>query len=531
MNSRRPQTVPPPVLSGFPVSRRTAIRGGLVAAAAAWLGWPLISSRAAEDRKRVRLFVRELPITVNGRTSKVMGIVQADGTSGFSPEREDGFSVEVINQLNVPTCIHWHGLILPNAMDGVPFVTQDPIPPGGTFSYDFPLSQSGTYWMHSHYGLQEQFLNAAPLVIWTPEERAKADRQVVVMLSDFSFTPPAEILQRLLHPDAMPARAGNEMSGMNMAMAATVAMAAQTWDDAAGRLVKTPVRRPPPDIDVRYDALLANRRTWDDPEIVTVKPGETVLLRMIAASSATNFYVDTGTLDAEILAVDGKAVEPVRGNFFQLAIAQRIDLRVTIPGSGGSWPILAQGEGTKQLCGIVLRTADAKPEPFRREAVLSTAGLDNTQERQLRAAQPLAGRPADRLLPAALGGSMRGYRWTINGKSYPNRDALEVKEGERVEVTLTNPTMMGHPMHLHGHDFQVVEIDGQEVAGALRDTVNIPPQSAMRIAFDADNPGLWAFHCHILYHLARGMFTVVKYEGADEKFWQPEESSREVQTF
>lgn len=468
---------------------------------------------------------------VNGRTVKVMGIVQADGTHGYAPERGEGFSVEVINELNVPTCIHWHGLILPNAMDGVPFVTQDPIPPGGRFAYDFPLSQSGTYWMHSHYGLQEQFLNSAPLVIWTAEERAKADRQVVVMLSDFSFTPPAEILQGLLHPDAMPAPAGDGMSGMSMASASTVAVAAQAWDDASGRLVKSPVRRPPADIDVRYDALLANRRTLDDPEVVTVRPGESVLLRMIAASSATNFYVDTGALDAEILAVDGKAVEPVRGNFFQLAIAQRIDLRVVIPQSGGSWPILGQGEGTKQLCGVVLRTADAKPEPLPREAVLNAAALDNTQELRLRAAQPLAGRPADRILPAALGGSMRDYRWTINGQSYPNRDALSVKPGERVEVTFTNPTMMGHPMHLHGHDFQVVEIDGQPVAGALRDTVNVPPRTAMRIAFDADNPGIWAFHCHILYHLARGMFTVVKYDGADEKFWQPEESAREVQTF
>nr|HRJ73462.1 multicopper oxidase family protein [Terrimicrobiaceae bacterium] len=478
-----------------------------------------------------RLFVRELPLVVNGRPARVMGIVQADGTLGYSPERDAGFSVEVVNQLNVPTCIHWHGLILPNAMDGVPFVTQDPIPPGGTWSYDFPLSQSGTYWMHSHYGLQEQFLNSAPLVIWTPEERAKADRQIVVLLSDFSFTPPTEILQGLLHPDAMADAAGDGMAGMNMASASTVAMAAQTWDDAAGRLVKSPVRRPPADVDVRYDALLANRRTWDDPEVITVSPGETVLLRMIAASSATNFYVDTGTLDAEILAVDGKAVEPVRGNFFQLAIAQRIDLRVVIPQAGGSWPVLGQGEGTKQLCGIVLRTADAKAEPLPREAILNAAALDNTQELRLRAAQPLAERPADRTLPAALGGSMRDYRWTINGRSYPNRDALQVRAGERVAVDFTNPTMMSHPMHLHGHDFQVVEIDGQPIAGALRDTVNVPPGAAMRIAFDADNPGLWAFHCHILYHLARGMFTIVGYDGAGEKFWQPEESAREIQTF
>jgi len=95
-------------------------------------------------------------------------------THGYSPEKNDGFHVEVVNQLKVPTSIHWHGSILPNLMDGVPFVTQNPIAPGKSFSYDFPLKQSGTYWMHSHYGLQEQLYNSAPLIIWTPEERAKA---------------------------------------------------------------------------------------------------------------------------------------------------------------------------------------------------------------------------------------------------------------------------------------------------------------------------------------------------------------------
>src|SRR5881394_3302925 len=145
----------------------------------------------------VRLFVKEVPLKVLGKEVTVIAIEQADGSQGYSPEKSDGFHVEVVNQLKVPTSLHWHGLILPNLMDGVPFVTQDPIAPGKSFRYDFPLKQSGTYWMHSHYGLQEQLYNSAPLIIWTPEERAKAERQVVVMLSDFSFTPPEQILKGL----------------------------------------------------------------------------------------------------------------------------------------------------------------------------------------------------------------------------------------------------------------------------------------------------------------------------------------------
>lgn len=465
----------------------------------------------------VRLFVKDAPLSINGREVPMMAITQEDGAAGYSPDQKDGFQVEVVNQLDVPTSIHWHGLILPALMDGVPFVTQDPIPPGGTFKYDFPLKQSGSYWMHSHYGLQEQYLNSAPLIVWTPEEKAKADVQHVVMLSDFSFTSLADILKKLKSGMSMP------MPGMKKPEAEM--LYAQGWDGK--KFVRKKAPGAPADVDVHYDALLANRQTIQDPELLVVKPGQTVLLRLIAASSATDFYVDTGILDAELLAVDGKPVEPLQGNYFQLAVAQRIDLRVRIPEAGGAFPILFQGEGTKQLAGLVLATAGVDAPVLPQQAELATAALDNLQEKKLRAAKPLAAKPADKTFPAVLGGSMGTYVWTINEAAYPNRNAFEVKEGDRVEIVMKNTNSMGHPMHLHGHDFQVVEIDGEKVEGALRDTVEVPPGSTIKIAFDANNPGLWAFHCHILYHLASGMFTVLKYEGADTKFWQPEKSATE----
>jgi FtsP/CotA-like multicopper oxidase with cupredoxin domain len=122
------------------------------------------------------------------------------------------------------------------------------------------------------------------------------------------------------------------------------------------------------------------------------------------------------------------------------------------------------------------------------------------------------------------------YVGTINSFAYPNDHSLNVKEGERVEIVMRSDTAMSHPMHLHGHDVQVVEIDGKKLNGALRDTVMIPPKSTTKVIFDANNPGVWAFHCHILYHLAAGMFTVLKYQGADTKFWQPEKSLSELAT-
>lgn len=491
----------------------------------------LIGDALGSPSEPVRLFVKEVPLKVLGKDLTVIAIEQADGTQGYSPEKADGFHVEVVNKLKVPTSIHWHGLVLPNLMDGVPFVTQDPIAPGKSFRYDFPLKQSGTYWMHSHYGLQEQLYNSAPLIIWTPEERAKADRQVVVMLSDFSFTPPDQILKGLksgmqpigtkASPEKKMDAASSEKMPGNMGASAPSEVVAQKWDDQKQRLVRTIVRAPEAEIDVKYDALLANRRTLDDPEMISVNAGESVLLRLIAASSNQNFYVDTGGLETELLAVDGKGVQPIKGNFFQLGVAQRLDLKVTIPKEGGAYPILAQGEGTKLLCGVVLITKGATVPKLSRAASVSTASLDNTQEKRLRAVNSLSDRSIDRTLPAALGGNMAAYVWTINGAAYPNSNSLNMKSGERVGIAFTNSTSMGHPMHLHGHDFQVVEIDGEKVSGALRDTLMVPPGSKMTVAFDADNAGVWPMHCHLLYHLDTGMFTVVKYDGADTKFWQP----------
>src|SRR5207248_3754356 len=480
----------------------------------------------------VRLFVKDVPLKVLRKEVTVIAIEQADGTQGYSPEKSSGLHVEVVNQLKVPTSLHWHGLILPNLMDGVPFVTQDPIAPGKSFRYDFPLKQSGTYWMHSHYGLQEQVYNSATLIIWTPEERAKTDRQVVVMLSDFSFTPPEQILKGLKSgmqtPNMKKDPSGEKsessslgkMSG-SMGKSSPAEVIAQKWDDQKQMLVRTMLRAPEAEIDVKYDALLANRRTLDDREIISVNAGESVLLRLIAASSNQNFYVDTGTLEAELLAVDGKAVQPIKGNFFQLGVAQRLDLKVTILKEGGAYPILAQGEGTKLLCGVVLVTKGASVPQLSRTAAVSTAALDNTQEKKLRAVNPLPDHPIDRVLQAALGGNMGTYVWTINEAAYPNRKSLDIRKGERVGIAFSISTNMGHPMHLHGHDFQVVEIDGEKISGALRDTLMVPPGSRMTVAFDADNAGIWPLHCHLLYHLDSGMFTVVKYDGADTKFWKP----------
>ncbi len=503
----------------------------LLAVAAAGALLRADSPPAASQTPPIKLTVKEVPLTVLDRKVKVVAVEQDNGEQGYSPQMTQGFHVEVVNKLPVPTTLHWHGLILPNAMDGVPFVNQDPIPPGGSHAYDFPLQQSGTFWMHSHYGLQEQQLNAAPMIILSPEQAGRAEAQFTVMLSDFSFTDPMIILKHLMGKSGMKGMGEKKGMGGMKSMGDTDAkesLVVQKWDDAAGKFVAQEIKAGAPDIDVKYDALLANRRTPADPEVEQVKPGETVLLRLVAASSATNFFIDTGSLEATILATDGADVQPLKGNFFQLGIAQRLDLLVKIPESGGAFPILALGEGTKLQAGIVLATPGAMAPKMGISGERKAGGLDNTQEVHLTAREPLAQKPVDRSLPSVLGGSMAPYSWTINGAAYPNRNSLDVKEGERVEIVIKNATGMAHPMHLHGHVFEVTEIDGQKITGARRDTILVPPWSTIKVQFDANNPGIWAYHCHIVYHLATGMFTVLKYDGADTKFWQPEKTETEL---
>jgi len=173
-----------------------------------------------------------------------------------------------------------------------------------------------------------------------------------------------------------------KMAGMDKD-AAKVPVITQQWDEKTQRFVRAMVEGKPANADVHSDALLANRKTIDAPEVLTVEPGDTVLLRLIGASCATDFFVDTGSLDAELLAVDGCAVKPLRGNFFQLAIGQRIDLRVTIPKEGGAFSVIAQGEGTELLAGVVLSTKGADVPSLPASAKMKTASLDNTQEKRL----------------------------------------------------------------------------------------------------------------------------------------------------
>ena len=263
---------------------------------------------------------------------------------------------------------------------------------------------------------------------------------------------------------------------------------------------------------MKYDAFLANDRTLADPDVVKVEPGGRVLLRIINSSSMSAFHVDLGQLDGELIAVDGFEVAPVTARRFPIAVAQRLDIRLAIPPAPAAHPVLALLEGESQQTGIVLVAGRAPIARLPDAAGTASPALTLDLERRLRAVKPLAPRKADRVHTLNLTGQMAGYVWSINNVAW-NKDVppLPLAAGERVELVFVNKTPMPHPMHLHGHEFQVVEIDGTRFAGAVRDTVLVPPGRRVVVAFDANNPGLWVLHCHLLYHLEAGMLTTLRY--------------------
>jgi FtsP/CotA-like multicopper oxidase with cupredoxin domain len=395
--------------------------------------------------------------------------------------------------------VHWHGLTPPSDQDGVPEFSQPALKAGGDYEYDFLLARPGTNWMHSHVGLQEQQLLAAPLIVRDPDDAARDEQEVVILLHDFTFRDPAEILAGL--SGGMGDTGDIEgMAGMDHSMG----------HDASSMTAMQPHLN-----DIEFDAYLANDRTLNDPEIVRVEAGGRVRLRIINAASSTNFWLDLGALAGDLIAVDGHAVSPLSGNRFPLAIAQRADIRLRLPAGAGAYPVLAVREGDTARTGIILATAGAAIARVGGHAQTPTGGLDLALEQGLTATAPVPGaamRPVRRHV-LDLTGSMMGFAWGFNGRRFGEDAPLPVRRGERVEIALVNRTDMSHPIHLHGHRFQVVAINGSAVAGAMRDTVLVPLGGSVTIAFAADNPGHWALHCHNLYHMAAGMMTSIRYEG------------------
>lgn len=427
-------------------------------------------------------------IEVLGRPATVYGITGPDGRPGLWAREGDRFPGSLTNATDQSHVIHWHGQILAPS-------NQDRARPGGgtleagaTDLFDFALTP-GTHWLHAHE-LSEQQLMAAPMVA---ARAGEVEPEATVILHDFSFRPPAEILASL---GASPM---HDMAAMGQGDMGD--MEGMSHDGMAGMAAMSHAN------DVTYDAYLANDRTLDDPEVIEVSPGP-FRLRIINAGTATAFWIDAGALMSQVVAVDGNPVLPLAANAVPLAQGQRVDLMLQIPAEGGAFPILAQVEQSTARTGVILRTPGAAITRIAGQAAQAAPALDLALESQLAAANPLAGAKARQI--HFMLGMEPGYRWTINGKIHGEDRPPEVALGERVEMMFMNPSMMMHPMHLHGHHFQVVDLGRGRFQGAMRDVIAVPAGGMVTVAVTFDNPGEWLMHCHHLYHMAGGMMTSIK---------------------
>ena len=468
--------------------------------------------------------------------------------------------LQVTNNLDEDSSIHWHGLLLPFQFDGVPGVSFPGIKPGETFTYEFPIRQNGTYWWHSHSGLQEQAGHYGPIIIESAEPDPRYDRDYVVLLSEFTPMHPHEIMRKLkvgehyFQRDMLTATKG-DMSGEMRRMWGKMRMNPRDISDVTGST---------------YTFLINGHGPQDDLQLAFAA-GERVRLRIINGSAMTFFNVRIPGVPMTVIQADGQDVDEVQVDEFQIGVAETYDVIVSPP--DGSHAIVAEAMDRSGM-GVASLTSHkghrATPPPLRKIPTLTMAdmgmmdhsdmdrmggmggmdhsmrdkslvpddvevgpgvdmiapmpmdrmdfpglGLDKVGHRVLRYTDLKAKRMnphrlVEREMEIHLTGNMERYMWSFDGKKFTavTDDPIRFGYDERVRVELVNQTMMAHPIHLHGHFFELVN-GADHMHQPLKHTVIVQPGGTATFDLTANEPGDWAFHCHLLYHMHAGMMQVV----------------------
>jgi FtsP/CotA-like multicopper oxidase with cupredoxin domain len=482
-------------------------------------------------------------------------------------EGED-VTIHVTNKLDEDTSVHWHGLLLPGEMDGVPGFNGFPgIKPGETFTYRFKIRQDGTYWYHAHSMGQEQDGHYGSIVIAPKgKDPVQADRDYVVLLSDFHDEDSWDIMSNL------------KMSSEYYQYARRTVgdFFADAKEDGFSKAWKNAkmwgeMRMLPTDLsDVTGYTFLVNGKTPEQNWTGIFKPGERVRLRFINASAMSFYDVRIPGLKMQVVSADGQNVEPVPVDEFRFGVAETYDVIVT-PKEDKAYTIAAEPiDRTGFALGTLAPREGMRGEiPQARERALLTmadmgmnhdmggmdmSGMDHSkmnhdmsqmdhaamghdmptaesmEEMSMASGWAKAGTPpgdkalsyadlrylgiqkdareAEREILVRLGGNMERYIWTINGKKYADSGPINLNYGERVRLKFVNDTMMAHPMHLHG---MFVQLENGQPAEKLpnKHTVIVPPGQSYSVLLTADEPGEWAFHCHLLYHMMAGMMNKV----------------------
>ncbi|WP_162415771.1 multicopper oxidase domain-containing protein [Cyclobacterium roseum] len=479
----------------------------------------------------------------------------------------------VENKMDVETSVHWHGLLLPNFYDGVPYLTTPPIKPGETFKYEYPLIQSGTYWYHSHTLLQEQSGVYGSIVIDSKQESLEYDSDLVLVISDWTNQKPMNVLRNL--------KRGNEWYGIKKGTSTPLSMVIARGGIGA-QLNFWRQRMEGADIaDIYYPAFLMNgEQNASYPEF---HPRQKVRLRIINASASSQYWLTFGGNDPLLVAADGPRVVPVEHNKTFFGIAETYDFIVTIPdegqievrasvqdGSGQTSAFLGTGDTLsapdvpqpdkiammKEMAKMKMRMgapamkfnpSDENPYKLRAnwgmdgnmdhkmdESEMSDTSMKHAHQDGMQTDGKMEDgemgmfseynydylkavkntdypeeKPVKEVL-LNLTGNMWRYIWSFNGVPLSEADKISIEKGQVVQITLNNLTMMHHPMHLHGHFFRVINKNGDR--SPLKHTVNVPPMQSVKIEFDANEDSDWFFHCHVLYHMLGGMARVYSYD-------------------
>jgi FtsP/CotA-like multicopper oxidase with cupredoxin domain len=408
----------------------------------------------------------------------------------------DELAVTVANRLGHPTSLHWHGIALRNNMDGAAPATPN-IDPGSDFTYRFSAPHPGTYWAHPHTGLDADYGLYLPVIIDDPAEPGAYDAEWIVVLDDWTDgigSSPQQIYDALRAGSTqhaagmMPGMPGmGEMPGMG-----GVGSSALLGGDAG---------------DISYPYYLINGRIPAAATSFTAKPGQRIRIRIINAGSDTAFRVALAGHAMTVTHTDGYPVMPTEVDALLMGMGERYD--VTVTAGDGVFPLVAAAEGKNAVARALLSTGagtapDPSFQPSELNARLGTADvLTATPAVDLGSAKP------DVSLSADLSGTMAAYDWKINGHAFTDAQSLPIRQGQRATLTFTNTSKMWHPMHLHGHTFQMLKPDG--TPGPRKDTAIVLPMRKVSVNVIADNPGVWMLHCHNTYHQEAGMMTTLNY--------------------
>lgn len=504
-------------------TRREVLAAGAGAAGALALGgyglsrfWP-DSGEARPD-----FVLRAQPETIELGGRKASTWTFGHGVPGPELRLKQGerVRIRVENALPEETTIHWHGINLENAMDGVPGVTQAPIPPGGSFLYDFVPPDAGTYFFHPHVGTQLDRGLYGALIVEPRLETLAYDREATLILDDWLdgiAGTPAQALARLrsggMQMGGMSGMKGmGGMGGMDMSGTPTPGsyLTASGQESAWGSLpgLANLLQQGQLDAgDIRYPLYLINGRPPEDHASVQVRRGERLRLRVINAASDTLFSLAVDDHSLTVVASDGHEVVPTRTDALVIGMGERFDVLLDASRPGAHRIVAsALGKGGRAVAilrylGASRSRAPAANAPTARRArVVSYADL--------RTVEPAVRSAGAREVDLPLGMDMhKPYRWTLGGQAFPKAAEIAIARGEVVRFVLENSTMMPHPMHLHGHVFRPVGVGPHAPA---KDTITVSPMQTTAVEFVADNPGGWMFHCHNAYHAEAGMMRVVQ---------------------